>query len=440
MELKGMRVMVVGLGISGRAAARFIHQHGGRLVLTDTSADIARDTLAPGELRLGGEDAAWLDGVELVVVSPGVAPSSILMRAAAERHIPIVGELELASRFVTAPIVAITGTNGKSTVTTLVAEIFRAAGRQVFAGGNLGTPLIEAVGAEIDAAVVEVSSFQLETIGRFRPHVGVYLNLAEDHLDRYRDIDDYGRAKARMFMNQRGDDWAILNRDDARVWALRTEVKSRVIGFGHGASGGIDSIAPDGDELRFEIGGGAGRIGLAGLALAGAHNLANVMAGAAAALAMGVASEAIEAAIARFRGLPHRMETVCERGGVTFIDDSKGTNVAAVVEALNAVGRRVILLAGGVDKGGDYGPLRAPLAAKVSLLILFGAARETMRCALAGATRVEVVGTLAEAVRMAGGAARAGDVVMLSPACSSFDQFRNYAERGRIFQELVREL
>ncbi|MGH7932946.1 MAG: UDP-N-acetylmuramoyl-L-alanine--D-glutamate ligase [Candidatus Binataceae bacterium] len=451
MELAGKHVMVIGLGVSGLAAARFVAARGATLVMTDTRSELARGAHADhgaapaaipaGELCLGGENPAWLAGVDLVVASPGVAPASVLMRAAAGAGIPIIGELELAARFLSAPLVAITGTNGKSTVTVMVGEILKAAGMKTFAGGNLGTPLIEAAGHDYDVVVAEVSSYQLETIVAFHPRVAVHLNLTDDHLDRYRGLADYGRAKARIFMNQDSGDWAILNRDDARVWKLAPELHARVIGFGHAPTDERPALWPQSDAIIFD--GGRGRkctIELARFRLRGRHNIANAMAAAGAALALGVEANAIERALGDFRGLPHRLEFVCEKNGVGFIDDSKGTNVGAVVEALAAVTGPVILLAGGVDKGGDYAPMRAALKGRVKLLVLYGAARDKMRAALAGATAVAMAPTLAAAVKIAASSARRGDTVMLSPACSSFDQFRDYAERGRIYQELVRAL
>jgi UDP-N-acetylmuramoylalanine--D-glutamate ligase len=432
--------MVIGLGISGRAAARFAAAHGASLVLTDTRVDIARDGLPQGEIHLGAENPEWLAGVDLVIASPGVPPMSALLREASARAIPVIGELELASQFITAPMVAITGTNGKSTVTMLIGEILKAAGMKTFVGGNLGTPLIEAAQGEFDAVVVEVSSYQLETIATFKPKVAIHLNLSEDHLDRYRDLDEYGRAKARIFENQDQSDWAILNRDDLEVWKLAGKIRSRVTSFGSSRSPQAPAIWFETGDLIFDDGRRRGRIGLDGFKLPGRHNLSNAMAAAAAALALDVDPLAIERAFERFSGLPHRTELVCEKGGVTFIDDSKGTNVGAVVEALAGVSGPVILIAGGTDKGGDYAPLRAPLKERVRLLILIGAAREKMRAALEGATTIAPVPTLSEAVKLAASESHRGDSVLLSPACSSFDQFKDYAERGRIFQELVRAL
>ncbi|HWJ40502.1 MAG TPA: UDP-N-acetylmuramoyl-L-alanine--D-glutamate ligase, partial [Candidatus Limnocylindrales bacterium] len=336
MELSNKHVMVVGLGVSGIAAARFLAARGAKLVMTDRRVDIERGNLPEGALKLGAEDAGWLDDVELVVTSPGVPRDSILLRAATERRIPVIGEIELASQFLDAPIVAITGTNGKSTVVVLLGEILKAAGRRTFVGGNLGTPLIDAVDGKWDIAVVEVSSFQLEWIEKFQPKAGVHLNLSDDHFDRYKDLADYGNAKARLFENQQSSDYAILNRDDPNVWKLAKRLRSYVIGFGHsraesGASIWFDEPA---NEIAFDFDfddAPRGRISLENFRLRGRHNISNAMAASAAALALGVKAEEIERALASFRGLPHRIEVVHENGGVTYIDDSKGTNVGAVV-------------------------------------------------------------------------------------------------------------
>jgi UDP-N-acetylmuramoylalanine--D-glutamate ligase len=445
MELSNKRVMVVGMGVSGIAAARFLAAHGAKLVMTDRRVDIERAKLPAGAVKFGAEDSNWLDGVELVVTSPGVPRDSILLRAANELRIPIIGEIELASRFIDAPIAAVTGTNGKSTVVVLLGEILKAAGRRTFVGGNLGTPLIDAVGGGWDVVVAEVSSFQLEWIEKFRPRVGVHLNLSDDHFDRYKDLADYGRAKARLFGNQQVSDYAILNRDDPNVWKLAQSVRSRVIGFGHarGESGASIWFDESANSIAFDFDfddARRGQISLEGFRLRGRHNISNAMAATAAALALGVKAEEIERALASFRGLPHRIEVVHERGGVTYIDDSKGTNVGAVVEAIDALAAPIILIAGGLDKGGDYALLRRPLGEKVKLAILNGAARDKMAAALEGATKIEMVATLAEAVEHAARAARPGDTVLMSPACSSFDQFKDYAERGNVYKELVRAL
>jgi UDP-N-acetylmuramoylalanine--D-glutamate ligase len=421
---------------------------GAKLVMTDRRADVERGSLPAGAVKLGAEDASWLDGIELVVTSPGVPRDSILLRAATAAKIPVIGEIELASRFLEAPIAAVTGTNGKSTVVVLLGEILKASGRRTFVGGNLGTPLIEAVDGKWDVAVVEVSSFQLEWIDKFRPRVAVYLNLTDDHFDRYKDLDDYGRAKARLFENQdrrrRPSDFAVLNRDDPNVWKLAKSVRSWVINFSL-AQPVRESLAIWFDAKRnavvFEFDQMmAGLISLNNFRLRGRHNISNAMAASAAALALGVKAGEIERALAEFRGLPHRIEVVHENGGITYIDDSKGTNVGAVVEAIDALAAPIILIAGGLDKGGDYAPLRRPLEEKVKLAIFNGAARDKMAAALNGTTKIESVATLKEAVEHAARAARPGDTVLLSPACSSFDQFKDYAERGNVYKELVRAL
>jgi UDP-N-acetylmuramoylalanine--D-glutamate ligase len=441
MELRNSCVMVVGLGASGSAAARFLASRGASLVLTDTCSGIATANLPRAKLYLGGEEAAWLGGVDLVVVSPGVPPTSKLLQAARSAGTPVVGELELASRFIQFPLVAVTGTNGKSTVTTLIGKICLSAGIKTFVGGNLGTPLVEAIGHDFELGVVEVSSYQLETIACFKPQIAIHLNLTDDHLDRYRSVEKYGRAKARIFENQDAGDWAILNWEDPLVWKLRGGVRSKVLRFGitrPPLSG--DAEIWDESGLQFTIGRKRGTIRLDRFQLPGRFNRTNAMAAAGAALVLNLSPELIERGLAEFRGLPHRLELVRQKDGVRFLDDSKATNVAAVVEALAAVRAPVLLIAGGVDKGGSYQALREPLRHKVKLLLLYGAAREMMRAALDGATQVESVETLEEAVAKAIAAALPGDTVLLSPACASFDQFKNYAERGRVFQELVSNL
>jgi UDP-N-acetylmuramoylalanine--D-glutamate ligase len=441
IELCGKRVLVIGLGRTGRSAALFLAARGAQLVLTDRRADLEAGGLPAGaEIYTGREDPGWLDGVDLVVPSPGVPRDNRLLRRALALGVPVVGEIELASWHIKRDLVAITGTNGKSTVTTMLAEMLRAGGARAFAGGNLGIPLIEAAGNNCDVAVAEVSSFQLEWVRSFRPRVGIFLNLSEDHCERYRDLDEYGEFKARLFENQRADDWAVLNRDDPRVWALAKRVRARAVSFGAATAREDAAIWPQDGALRFALGGRAGVISMSGFRLPGRHNLSNAMAAAAGALACRVAPEAIAAVLAEFRGLPHRLEFVRERRGVVFLDDSKSTNVDGAAAALAACGGPVIWVAGGIDKGGDYAPLRPLSREKVRAAILMGPARERMLSALEGATEVKLVETLSEAVAAAADGARGGDIVLLSPACSSFDQFKDYAHRGRVFKELVMAL
>jgi UDP-N-acetylmuramoylalanine--D-glutamate ligase len=440
VDLANKSVLIIGLGVSGSAAARGLAARGASLVMTDQRQDIVRAGLPPGRIYLGAEDPAALHGVDFVVPSPGVPPSSALLRAARAAQIPIYGELELASRLIKCPIIAVTGTNGKSTVTTLVGEICKAAHLRTFVGGNLGPPLIEAVDGAFDAIVAEVSSYQLETIACFKPKVAIHLNLADDHLDRYRDREEYGAAKARIFEFQDRSDWAVLNRDDPQVWKLGSKVRSRVFSFGLAQPRQMPAVWLAADAIAYDDGVRQGRIDLKDFRLPGAHNRSNGAAAVAAALALAIVPDAITHALKGFVGLPHRLEFVREKDGVRYVDDSKGTNVGAVVQALAAMRAPVVLIAGGGDKGGSYAPLIEPLRDKVKLLILIGAARAKMNTALADATATECVETLAEAVTIASGRACDGATVLLSPACSSFDQFKDYAERGRIFQELVRAL
>jgi UDP-N-acetylmuramoylalanine--D-glutamate ligase len=441
-QLTGKSVLVIGWGVTGRALAAFLAPRAARVTVAEQRMDADHAGLPAGAvLRVGREDPAWLEGIDLVVPSPGVPRVNPLLRAASERGVPVIGEIELAAQMGAPVTVAVTGTNGKSTVTTMLAGIFAADGRKTFVGGNLGTPLIAAVGQDYDSSVVEVSSFQLEWTQALRPRVGVYLNLSEDHLDRYRDLAEYGSFKARLFQFQHAEDWAVLNRDDPCVWTLAHRVRARVVSFGLGAPAeGTAAVWPQEGALHYALEGRHGAIPWDRRRLPGRHNLANALAAAAAALAAGIEPDAIAHGLAGFKGLAHRVELVHEKNGVRFVDDSKGTNVGAVLEALEAVAPPIILLAGGVDKGGDYGPLRAPLKARVKALILFGAAREAMDAALSGATRIEVRSNLEQALQCAWSLAERGDTILLSPACSSFDQFSNYAERGRRFKELARAL
>ncbi len=378
-----------------------------------------------------------LDGITLVVPSPGVPADGPLLTAAVARGLPIVSEIELAARHLAVPILAVTGTNGKSTTTTLLGAMLRAAGIATFVGGNLGTPLITAVGAGDEAAVVEVSSFQLEWVDRFRPRVGVFLNLTDDHLDRYPDLDAYGRAKLRLFARQDADDTAVLNGGDPWLRRHAGRLPARTIWFGAGE--GV-AIRADEAAIRLRLAGGEEVYPLTRVTLAGAHNRENMMAAIAAARAFGVPQEAVQRALEDFRGLEHRLELVRERAGVRWVNDSKGTNAGAVIKSLESFPGNVVLLAGGVEKGGDYGVLREPVQRRVKRVILFGAARDLLARALAGTTEIEIVDGLATAVTRAAAVAVAGDVVLLSPACASFDMFRDYADRGRQFKALVEQL
>jgi len=458
VELSGKAVLVIGLKRTGVAVAHFVTARGGRVRLTDrqTHAQLAAELASLADisldLRLGTEDVSLLTGIDLVVPSPGVPQTAPLLTAAVQRRIPVWSEIELAFRALSCPIVAVTGTNGKSTTTSLLGECFREHGKKVFVGGNLGTPLLEAVAGNYDVAVAEVSSFQLEWVERFHPQIGIWLNLTEDHLDRHGTFAAYGAAKRALFLRQTPTEWAVVNRDDPEVWHFAQGLPGRVFSFGWGApSHGAWHERPHGAWHRAWIDtqektlvicreGAERRFALDRLRLHGRHNWENVMAAVSAATLWGIPQDVIERVLANFSGLPHRLEWVATKNGVDYFDDSKGTNVGAVVQSLAGFAGPVILLAGGVDKGGDYQPLHAPVQAKVKKLILFGSARETINAALRGATETLVVETLAEAVAEAAEVACRGDTVLLSPACASFDQFRNYAHRGEVFRRCVEKV
>jgi UDP-N-acetylmuramoylalanine--D-glutamate ligase len=444
MELTGKKFLVIGLARTGTECARFLVKRGAQVVVSDLrpEAELAEplQSLAglPVRFLYGAEKPGWLDAVDYVIPSPGVAAANPLIREARTRQIPVLSEIELAYRFFGAPLVAITGTNGKSTTTTLIGEMMKASGRKVFVGGNLGTPVIAAVSEEWDWGVLEISSFQLEWIEEFAPRVAVLLNVTEDHLDRYASFADYRRAKERIFAAQSVGDFAVLNRDDPGVWALRERVKAQVASFGFAESS--EGVFAKGDALVWRDRANEAIFPLARVKIKGVHNVENMMAAIAAAKLAGLDGEPIQEILETFPGLEHRLEFVRERNGVTYYNDSKGTNVGAVVKSLAGFSAPVILIAGGVDKGGDYGPLEEGIKRTVRRLVLFGAAKNVIAAALGHLTETVMVENLAEAVRESAAAARSGDVVLLSPACSSFDQFRNYAERGKLFKSLVGSL
>jgi len=436
MELNGKRVVVVGLGRSGVAAAKLCLARGARVTATDSAPPekLSAEARALGvELVLGGHDAVDFLAAQLIVVSPGVADFPELSQA--ERAgVEVIGELELATRFIEAPIVAIGGTNGKSTTTTLVGDMFAAGGLNAFVGGNLGTPAAEAVGKNFDVVVLEVSSFQLERAQRFEPRVSVLLNITEDHLDRYPSFLAYAEAKGNAFANQSPDDYAIVPEGDADCYAQAKRGRGQIVRFG--AYGDYVSSGRTVNESR------TGEVfDLTNSALHGRHNLDNAAAAIAAARALDLSATAIRSALANFRPLPHRMARVASFRGVNFYDDSKGTNVGAAVTAVRGLSEaRGVLIAGGRDKQGSYEPLVSALEAKGRALVVLGEAAE--RIAAAVGTRVPVLRatSMEDAVAKAFSRAEPGDAVLLSPACSSFDMFKSYAERGDRFVAAVEHL
>jgi UDP-N-acetylmuramoylalanine--D-glutamate ligase len=443
MELP-RRVLVLGVRCTGQAVARVLTARGCAVRAADAqnARALGLDPSAlPGvELRLGSETSALLDDIDLVVPSPGVPRGAPLLREAVRRGLPVWAEVELAFRLLDCPVIGITGTNGKSTTTTLVGRTLAAAGRRTFIGGNLGTPLILAAADPPDVAVTEVSSFQLEWVDRFRPRVAGLLNITADHLDRHADFAEYRDAKARLFAAQRPDDWAVLNRDDPECLALAHRCRARVLTFGTGPTDAGATIATGAAVVRLP-GAAEERYDLARTRLTGRHNLENILAAALVARLAGAPPAAVQDAIDTVEPLPHRLALVAERHGVRWFDDSKATNVGATVKSLESFTEPVVLLAGGVDKGGDYAPLAAAARGRVRRALVFGAARERLASALEAAdVSVERVADLPAAVGAAASAARRGDVVLLAPACSSFDMFTDYAARGRAFRAAVEGL
>ena len=468
MDLVNRKIVVVGLGSSGVATARFLINRGARVCATDMAveADLSPAAMSLREtgvhLELGGHKLETIENADLVVTSPGVPQAAGLLSHARAHGISVVGEMELAARFVREPIVAITGTNGKTTTTTLIGDMLRRSGVSAFVGGNIGTPLISYVDEEVRAqiVVVEVSSFQLDTIDRFHANVAVLLNITEDHLDRYPDMDAYARSKARIFENQRAEDVAIVNGSDKRIEALTKGIASRKLYFSrHSAArreaadeGAVITdkavlIAPRALKGALSttvsappVADNEPAIPFSAIKLFGRHNHENAAAAALATLAAGGSMSGIKAALADFSGLPHRLELVSAVGGVLFFNDSKATNVDAVVRALESFGEPIVLLLGGRNKGGDFTPLVDGVRRRVKHLVLFGEAREVIDAALGGIVPVASARSMADAVAKASEISSPGDVVLLSPGCASFDAYENYARRGDDFRRCVERL
>lgn len=446
MELAQKRVLVVGLARTGEAVIRFLVARGARVLVTDMknatelAAPLARLAGLPVGFELGYHDTASFREADLIVVSPGVPMDILPLKAARAAGTPVLAEIELASAFIAAPILAITGTNGKTTTTTLAGEILKACGYATFVGGNIGNPLIEAVTTEtaFDRVVVELSSFQLEGIEQFRPQVAVLLNITEDHLDRYASYDEYIAAKARIFMNMGPTDYAVLNLDDPLVASLAVGLSCRVVPMSQQQELAAGIFAQPG-QIVFRWEGREERFPTADYQIKGVHNTENIMAALAATMLVGADPATAQAAVTAFRGLPHRMELVRTRQGVGWYEDSKATNVGSVEKALASF-TEITLIAGGKDKGGSYAPLADLVRQRVRHLILIGEARERMAAELGALTDTRLATTLEEAVSLAAQLTAPGGTVLFSPACSSFDMFRDYEERAERFKALVRGL
>lgn len=441
----GQKTVVVGFGRSGLAMAEFLLDRGAAVTVTDSAhtpemLEASRTIRERGALiEFGQHRIDTFTSADLVVMSPGVPSSIPPVVEARKSGVPITGELELASRFITEPITAVTGTNGKTTVVTLLGEILAASGKKVFVGGNIGRPLIGHVssGNKVDLVVIEVSSFQLETAEYLQPHIAVLLNVSPDHLDRYPDYEAYFQAKARLFARQDADDCAVINEDDALASGLKT-ISGR-LGFSRVKKIGNGAFTTSSQITFHREGRVVGEIPIRDIKLTGKHNQENIMAAGLAALASGVPFETVLNTVVRFQGLPHRVQLVAEIEGVRYFDDSKGTNVGALVKSLESFNEPIILIAGGRDKDSDFSVLKHLVRQKVKLLLLIGEAAEKMETALRGATETMIVESMEPAVERARIRSRAGDVVLLSPACASFDMYKDYAERGNHFAQLVRK-
>jgi UDP-N-acetylmuramoylalanine--D-glutamate ligase len=446
METINRHILVVGLARTGVSVARFLASRGARVTVTDTRDEIAladsMEMLAGLGIRwsLGRHDESDFLGSDLIVVSPGVPMDHPLLVKAAAAGVEIVSEIELAGRFITAPLVAITGTNGKTTTTTLTGEIFRGNGYATYVGGNIGDPLIELVesGQAADRVVVEISSFQLEWISDFRPQVAALLNLSEDHLDRYASFQEYIDAKLRIFENQTGDDFAVVNRDDQLVWNCTQGLKAQIFPFSRRLEleqgifhrDGMITYRHNGRDVSFPTD---------GIRLQGVHNLENIMVSLACCLLLGCDPEKSFEVVRDFESLHHRMEFVRKFKGVVYYEDSKATNVGSVEKALESFDN-ITLIAGGKDKGGSYAPLVVLVQERVRHLILIGEAADRMQLELGSLTDTHRAATLEEAVWLAAQITQSGGTVLMSPACSSFDMFRDYEERAQRFIAAVKAL
>jgi UDP-N-acetylmuramoylalanine--D-glutamate ligase len=450
LSLSGQKVLVYGLAKSGVAALRLLCRQGASVTALDARSeealgDVAREVKALGAaLVTVPAPPGLLESQALVVVSPGVPLALPELRAAAAARVPIWGEVELAWRALTSvPLFGITGTNGKSTTTALTGELFAKGGRRTFVGGNLGRPFSEAAltPSDWDALVVELSSFQLEGIQSLRPRGAAILNLTPDHIDRYASHQEYGEAKARIFQHQRDGDFAVVNADDAAVMGLAAQARAPVYGFSVTGRPVVDAprlaglaVAKDGG-FRLEFLGESYR--LDNRALRGAHNAQNAMAAALLARLGGVPADAVQAGLDSYPGLPHRLESVRVLDGVEWVNDSKATNVDSVLVALRAFRDGVWLIAGGKGKGAPYAPMVEAGRGKVKGVLTIGADSEALARAYEGQAAVHACGTLAAAVAKARELAKAGDTVLLSPACASYDQFKNFEDRGDSFKRLV---
>jgi UDP-N-acetylmuramoylalanine--D-glutamate ligase len=447
MELRTKRVLVVGLGKSGLAAALFLRDRGARVTVSDTRSAAALGDQIPALLEAGimveagGHGLLTFRRQDLIVVSPGVPLDTPEVKQAAQFGLPVIGELELASRFLRGDVVAITGSNGKTTTTTLIGEIFKDAGLTTQVGGNIGLPVIELIAGSAAETwnVLEVSSFQLETTVEFKPKIALVLNITPDHLDRHKTFEAYRAAKAKITANQGPEDFLVLNAEDVASQGVAAKTRAKIYWFS-GARRIKQGAFVHGESVFFvgEEGGTPEPVlPVAEIPLKGEHNVENVLAAVCAARLAGIASEAIRRTVAAFHAVEHRLELVRTVRGVEYYNDSKATNVDATRKAVASFPGGIHLILGGKDKNSDYTELAPLLRERVKAVYTIGSAAEKIERELAGVVKIVAAGTLDAAVAGAAGAAVSGDVVLLAPACSSFDQFENYEHRGRAFREAV---
>jgi UDP-N-acetylmuramoylalanine--D-glutamate ligase len=442
MAPQSARSIVVGLGRTGLSCARYLHARHESFAVTDSRAappeSVALQKLAPeAEVHLGAFDEALLDDAARVIASPGVSLREPFMMSAAIRGVPIIGDIELFAREAQAPIAAITGTNGKSTVTTLVAKMAEAAGKRVLAGGNLGRPALDLLDDPVpELYVLELSSFQLETTRSLRTGAAVVLNVTPDHMDRYESVGEYASAKARIFQHC---DAAVINLDDPLVQAM-THHAPRVLTFTlRSDRGGDYYVLPVGEDVAL-MHGGRQLLAMSEMKIAGLHNVANALAALAMCDALRLPQEPCVQALREFTGLPHRSQWIADVRGVRYVNDSKGTNVGATLAAVAGMPGSLVLIAGGQGKGQDFTPLAAAFRGKVRHVVLLGQDAKLLAAALEGVASLEFAKDMDDAVQRAARAARSGETVLLSPACASLDMFRDYAHRGYMFAASVRRL
>jgi UDP-N-acetylmuramoylalanine--D-glutamate ligase len=441
----GKRVTVVGAAASGIAAAALLARKGADVTLSDVRPQVPDAEPLRAQkvtLELGGHKTETLRSADLVVMSPGVPPDQPAMQAARARGIPIVGEIELASRWLAGRVIAITGTKGKSTTSVLTGRMLQSAGFHVTVGGNIGQPLSTQVEESTPDTlhVVETSSFQLEQIDTFRPWIAVMLNFSPDHLDRHGTVEAYGRAKARIFENQHDTDWAVVNAEDAAAVELARGGRAMRKDFARHQALEQGVVVQDGWIVERRATGVEPLVPLAAVHLLGPHLVDDVMAAAAVSAIAGVPPASMTAAVDAFAGLEHAMELVAEKDGVRFVNDSKATNVVAAVRSLEAFERNVVAIVGGRFKGGDLALMREPLRQRATAVVTIGEARPMLRAAFSDVVDVHEADSIEAAVEQAFAIAKPGGVVLLAPACASFDMFRDYAERGRRFKDEVKRL